>query len=198
MQLLVSPGDLQNWILCWQWGWSEHQWEPKQLLQPVLVYVVYTRIHIVDIRPMWCQLGEQRIIEPLKASSLHSPLWIFKNGTEGRWDARRDELASPWDSPLFRLEMNWNWTELKLGGVSNGVSNVENIRKAVYCRRDDPDILEQPRGASCAELHGIWENLITELCFCVCTVCVRKGGHFGFSFLRGAVVFSVKPCDPVL
>lgn len=75
---------------------------------------------------------------------LHIPpyvwsLWICK------WNGRPLTRTQWWTgiSILFRLEINWNWGTFWAGGVV-----IEgNIIKAVYCR-DNPDILEQPRGAS--------------------------------------------------
>lgn len=121
-----------------------------------------TRIHDVDARSAWCQLGgatthvsaRQTLRSPSTDHSPEAPSrfvftfplmsdgYGFVNGTEGRWHARSDELASRWGSPLFRLETNSNWGTCCAGG------GCDRGGKAVYCHCDDPDILEQPRGAS--------------------------------------------------
>lgn len=106
-----------------------------------------TRIHNVDTRPVWCQLGEQQIIKPLKPHLYIPPyawsLWIFK------WNGRPLTCTQGQTGISRRLSILQTWRELKLGNIFGGWGCKRgNITKAVYCHCDDPDILEQPRGAS--------------------------------------------------
>lgn len=206
LQLPVSLGDLQILILSSQWRWSELQWEPKQLLQPVLVSLCPTWIHNVDARSVWCQLAEHQImfqpsklfVHPqftpppklLQASSSHYPLmllWICK------WSRRPLTRTQWWTgiSILFRLEINWNWGTLWAGGVV-----IEgNIIKAVYCR-DNPDILEQPRGASLFVRSSVgFEKTWSQSS--VCFMCVwGRAVTLGFLSSGAVAVFSktMWPC----
>lgn len=114
-------------LCCPQWGWPELQWEPKQLLQPVLAQLLYFRwVHNL----LWCQHKSQ-FSRPRCPSSTDSPpkkklmratsslspsliimgLWIERAAPKGpQWRAKRWQnrfVSSRRGSPLCsRLEMN--------------------------------------------------------------------------------------------
>lgn len=185
VQLSVSPVDLQQWLLSSQWRRSELQWEPKQLLQPVLVSSCppESKMLMHGLCGVSWGSNKSRFSQANSPFTLNRPVpeapsrfvftfplmsdgYGFVNGTEGHWHARNDELASRWGSPLFRLETNSNWGTFCAGG------GCESGLKAVNCHCDDPDILEQPRGASLfaqssAGFEKTWSQS-SVLCVCVC------------------------------
>lgn len=198
VQLSASPIDLQQWLLSSQWRWSELQWEPKQLLQPVLVSSCppesMMSMHGLcgvswgSNKSCFSQANSPFTLSwPLPEAPsrfvftfpLMSDRYGFVSGTEDRWHAWNDELASRWGLSALQT-----WNILKLRNILCGRGFATEGGKAVYCHCDDPDILEQPRGASLfarssAGFEKTWSQS-SVLC-----VCVRKSGHSGFSFLRG-------------
>lgn len=175
VQLSASPVDLQQWLLSSQWRGSELQWEPKQLLQPVLVascppqsMMLMHGLCGVSWRSNKSRFSQANspfpLNWPLPRSSFTLPLHIppcVRWGWICKWNGgplTRTQCRTGISIRLSALlETNSNWGTFCAGG------GCERGGKAVYCLCDDPDILEQPRGASlCAALCGIWENLITE------------------------------------
>lgn len=128
---------------------------------------ISTRIHNVDARPVWCQLGKQQIIKPL----LYIPpfvwsLWIFK------WNWRPLTRTEGQTGISIQLSTYQTWNELKLRnifsgwGCKRGEYNKSRLLSLWWSWR--PWTAQRSESLH-AELRGIWENLITVLSLmCVC------------------------------